>query len=93
MLRFAFSHAAMINALIGSVALPVGIALLFSWRHAVSLARLYLGLNLLGEALLIAAFLVFRSYVLLPRWSAGVTLFFMLLCFYFTLQIPSDPKT
>jgi hypothetical protein len=78
------------DAIIGALALPMGVALLFGARHALIIARFYLGLNLVGEALLVITCFVLHWHALLPGWTGSVTWLFMLVCFCLSFEIDAD---
>lgn len=86
-----FPTAFLLDAIIGSVALVLGIALLFrASARNILFTRIYLAVNLLGQVLMLVIAVCFHSHAWLPTWSSGVTTVFMLLCFYFTFQIRED---
>jgi hypothetical protein len=77
------------DAMIGVIALGLGIALLFCpGRRTLLFTKAYLGLNLLGLALMLVLSIAFQLRSTLPTWSSGLTSGFTLLCLYFSFQIP-----
>lgn len=72
------------DALVGLLALPLAVALLLRTARSLVFARLYLGLNLLGQIAMLIITLVFRWHSLLPTVYSGITTVFMLICFCFT---------